>query len=251
VPQLPREHALRRFLWSHIFNANGVNRKAAVALSCPGGLFARGWSWTGNGVTELFEHAKATNPLFDGMLTVPKRFELQGMGGMGLPLHQDGVDFYAVTHKYVSNFVTLHYHCDDDVRADAGLSSFSDTLTKHMIRSDLMPPIDSVSRLVDVLADHIFYVTGYHTHVGSVHHEATRSGIAPSAWYDSDEAVLDMGPPNAEMWKDLTLVRTANLRLPITGDPLSTEQRSGFKDKVEYQVPLNLYHSCCQDRCLR
>jgi hypothetical protein len=40
------------------------------------------------------------------------------------------------------------------------------------------------------------------------------------------------------LYKDVTFVRTANLRLPITGDPASTEQRSGFREKMSYQVPL-------------
>lgn len=241
VPTLPvtngHAHPIRCLLWGHIFNANGVNRKAAATLTKAKGLFARGWALKPKAIKNIYNLCNGL-PLFQWM-DIPSRLALQGVKPeMKLPLHEDGLAFYKVVESYVGDYVRAHYADDRAVKEDHELLTFWEVLgAAHLFKE--LPPLTSRDILVDVLAAHIWYVTGYHTHVGSVHHDAVRSGVCPSSWYENDDdGDGAAGLPNADLWKDVTFTKTANLRLPITGDPLSTEQKSGFRDKVDYQRPI-------------
>jgi hypothetical protein len=240
APLLPPTHPVRQLLWPHVFNALGVNRKAAISLSLPGGLFARGWAL--ENATALYDHVARTNPLFEWM-PVQERFDLQGIPE--LPFQVDGRDFYDVVRKYVQRYVDGHFATDHDVAADQDLNGhFAKSMRRHSVLfsrenvDDKLPDRYSTKKvLVDVLAAYIFYVTGYHTQVGSIHHEATRPDIAPSSWYEQPDE-QDGAPPNAFFWATATFYFTADLRLSLVGDPCSTQQTCGFADKLDYQSPL-------------
>jgi len=235
VPLLPVDHPLRRLLWPHIFNAVGVNRKAAITLSLDGGLFSRGWSVTLKGVRKAFQYSRVNNPLFRWH-TPPELMELRGIpSDTKMPLYEDGLPFYEVVRKYVSSYVDLNWQNDTAVYDDFALVEFHKHLNEHLLNADL-PNINTRADLVDTVATFIYYVTGYHTHAGTSHIEAVQDGVAPSAWNDS---TTDLGaPPVSAMWSTFTYIGTASLTLPITGDTCSTEWKCGFAGKVKYQIPI-------------
>lgn len=240
VPRLSPTHPLRALLWPHIFNANGVNRKAAATLSIGGGLFARGWALTVPAITALYEYERANNPLFKKLTPKASLFTLpKGPMGNKLAFQQDGLDFYNVLEEYFSTYVAEHYASDVAVYEDNDVQRFVSVLNEHAINNEANWIVTSRQSLVDVLATYVFFVTGYHTHVGSIHHEAMKPGIGPSMWY-ADLSLDQKGgsPPNSYAWKYITFLQTAALRHPITGDACSTELKCGFADKIDYQVPL-------------
>lgn len=236
VPLLPSTHKIRQLLWPHIFNAIGVNRKAFLTLSVDGGLFSRAWGLNLEGVRAAFEYHKEVNPLFRWHTPpeLQKTFEIDD--SLKMPLYEDGIDFYKVVRTYVKDYVALHYADDEAVLNDVGLQEFHKNLNEHLVNNDLTA-FTTVEALVDVLATYIYYVTGYHTHVGNLHLSASQSGVAPSQWYESGNLAASSSPPNSDMWTTFTFVGTASLTLPITGESCSTEQKCGFAAKKSYQNP--------------
>jgi len=249
TPKLPPDHPLRRLLWPHIFNAIGVNRKAAATLSLEGGLFTRGWRLTLKGVHRAYEVVKRDWELFK--FQTPRELQAKrklGQFGKQMPLYQDGLPFFDVIRKYVGAFIDLHWETDEDVLADPDLRGFHTDLNDHLVNRDL-PYFTTKGALADVLATYIYYVTGYHTHAGTAHAEAATQGVAQSAFY-TDETLDQQGsPPDAMAWSFVTYVGTASLTLPITGDTDSTEWKSGFKEKESYLwQPLPHDAAPCQDQ---
>jgi len=249
TPKLPPDHPLRRLLWPHIFNAIGVNRKAAATLSLEGGLFSRGWRLTLKGVHRAYEHVAEHWELFK--FQTPRELQAKrklGQFGKQMPLYQDGLPFFDVIRKYVGAFIDLHWETDEDVLADPHLRGFHTDLNDHLVNRDL-PYFTTKGGLADVLATYIYYVTGYHTHAGTAHAEAATQGVAQSAFYKNETLDQQGSPPDAMAWTFFTYVGTASLTLPITGDTDSTEWKSGFKEKESYLwQPLPHDAAPCQDQ---
>ena len=97
TPKLPKDHALRRLLWPHIFNGIGVNRKAAATLSLDGGLFTRGWGMTLDGVHTAYDYVAKEWDLFKFQTPIELK-EKRNLGKFGdkMPLYEDGIPFYEV-----------------------------------------------------------------------------------------------------------------------------------------------------------
>lgn len=226
APMIPPTHPVRQLVWPHIFNTIGVNRKAAVALSNPDGLFARAWALTG--VVELYEYEVENNPLFKWM-TPTQRFDAQNMDF--LPFQQDGRLFYGVVRDYVKEYVDHYYKSNAAVEADAELQLFGSVLNNYTIGG--APALVTKKALVDAISTYIFYITGYHTQVGSIHHDATRPDVAPASWFeDGDDAM-----PNSYFYTLSIFYLTADLRLPLIGDTCATEHKCGFANKTDFQSP--------------
>ena len=196
TPKLPKDHALRRLLWPHIFNGIGVNRKAAATLSLDGGLFTRGWGMKLEGVHTAYAYVADHWDLFKFQTPIELK-EKRNLGKFGdkMPLYEDGIPFYNVpappeaTHfpclatlyppsrppppprtpapphphqvirDYVGEFVDLHYDDDEAVLADVDLRGFYTDLNDHLVNRNL-PFLTSKAALSDVLATYIYYVTG-------------------------------------------------------------------------------------------
>ena len=97
TPKLPKDHALRRLLWPHIFNGIGVNRKAAATLSLDGGLFTRGWGMKLEGVHTAYAYVADHWDLFKFQTPIELK-EKRNLGKFGdkMPLYEDGIPFYEV-----------------------------------------------------------------------------------------------------------------------------------------------------------
>ena len=251
TPKLPPDHALRRLLWPHIFNAIGVNRKAAATLSLEGGLFTRGWRLTLKGVHTAYEHVAKHWELFNFQTPTESSTQSATSGRSAtrcLSLYQDGLPFFDVIRKYVGTFIDLHYETDEDILADVDLRGFYTDLNNHLVNRDL-PYFTTKGALADVLATYIYYVTGYHTHAGTAHAEAATQGVAQSAFYEDEKLDQQGSPPDAMAWTFFTFIGTASLTLPITGDTNSTEWKSGFKEKESYLwQPLPHDADACEDQ---
>lgn len=232
VVQLPPDHFLRGLLWPHIFNAIGVNRKAAATLTLEGGLYARGWALTGKGITDAYKWSIHHNPLFTKWMNPKELREHRKIpDDTKMPLYEDGIPFFEITKKYVSDYIKLHTADYQAAVKDRSLTKFWKHLRDWSVRST-MPRFTSPEILADVLATYIYYVTGYHTHSGTLHHEAMLDGVAPSAWHNLER---DAGtPPVSAMWAAITYIGTSALTLPITGDACSTQWQCGFKGKMRY-----------------
>eukprot|EP00964_Phaeocystis_antarctica_P027569 scaffold15559_cov66-Phaeocystis_antarctica.AAC.2 len=134
------EHALRRLLWPHIFNAIGVNRKAAASFSLEGGLFTRGWRLTLKGVHTAYEHVAKHWELFNFQTPTESSTQSATSGRSAtrcLSLYQDGLPFFDVIRKYVGAFIDLHYETDEDILADVDLRGFYTDLNDHLVNRDL------------------------------------------------------------------------------------------------------------------
>ena len=108
TPKLPKDHALRRLLWPHIFNGIGVNRKAAATLSLEGGLFTRGWRMTLDGVHTAYDHVAKEWDLFKFQTPIELKAK-RNLGEFGdkMPLYEDGIPFYEVPAPHEAT----HFPC--------------------------------------------------------------------------------------------------------------------------------------------
>ena len=230
VPELPPSHPLRRLLWPHIWGTTSVNLNAAAILTVEGGLLHRGWAMSKAGIVELFDYAKANHPLFR-YATVPERFAATGLPADLIPLHEDGLSWYANVEAYVSAYLDIYYASDAAVANDADLQHFFAVLNAHSLNEDL-PAATTKAVVVDVLSTYIFYVTGYHAHSGSLGAEGMHPEVAPQSWYANADAVIS--PANNFLHVALTMSATSSLQLSVTGDACAIEKTCGFAGKSPY-----------------
>lgn len=82
------------------------------------------------------------------------------------PFGQDAIEFVEVVQKFVGSYVDIYYADNKSMLLDRELVDFWDGL--HVVDGSRVPSLSGKEVLVDVLANWIAYVTGFHNHAGGV-----------------------------------------------------------------------------------
>jgi hypothetical protein len=86
------------------------------------------------------------------------------------PVTEDGLALHATIRGYVHDYIALYYPGHAAVVADTELNAMYASMSEEMPG---LPALSNVSVLVDVLAEIIWRVTGFHQHVGNVNMSGT------------------------------------------------------------------------------
>ena len=185
--ELAPNHPLRRLLKPWTFRIAVLNTQAAASLYQPKGLLQRGTALTLNGMKTTWDYCQQALKLE----TFPEMIKRQNIDTVTLPFHEDGLDYYNIVHKFVSDYVDLYYKSDSDL--DAGVHSFwkswSDNLPGHLRPLNL-------DGLKDVVAQTIVIASGHHNQVGTLGEYITDPTFAPFSWVEGE---LSATPFNALM----------------------------------------------------
>ncbi|KAF0693853.1 Aste57867_15221 [Aphanomyces stellatus] len=178
--QLPPAHPLRRLLKPFTFRSVVVNHEAAWSLFYPQGLLHRASALTEKGMQQTWDYGLA-NFKFE---TLPEHLARQQIDTVAMPFEQDGLAFFSLVRRFVSDYVDLYYASDADVTGDASLVQFWAALVKTLPCGLPRPlTLDSVK---DIVTQGIVWVTAIHNHVGSVGEYKTDPAFCTYAWVEGE-----------------------------------------------------------------
>ncbi|CAK4715067.1 unnamed protein product, partial [Aphanomyces euteiches] len=156
--QLPVDYPIRRLIKPFTFRTVVINYAAAWALFWPKGMLHRGFAFTETGMNQVWDYGLKTFQ-FE---TFPDHVARQQIDTVKLPFHEDGLDYWAVVHKFVSDYIDLYYSSDAE-------------LTR-----------DRLENLKNVIAQCIVWVSAMHNHLGTIAEYASDPAFVGSAWVEGE-----------------------------------------------------------------
>ncbi|KAH9181643.1 hypothetical protein AeNC1_016380, partial [Aphanomyces euteiches] len=155
-----------------------INYAAAWALFWPKGMLHRGFAFTETGMNQVWDYGLKTFQ-FE---TFPDHVARQQIDTVKLPFHEDGLDYWAVVHKFVSDYIDLYYSSDAELTRDRSIQNFWAFLDK-------LPgsfPTLSLENLKNVIAQCIVWVSAMHNHLGTIAEYASDPAFVGSAWVEGE-----------------------------------------------------------------
>ena len=162
--QLPADHPLRRLLKPHVYLAGQTQTTAIRALAPEGGIAHRLWPFTFEGLAKLLKQGAESQP-FEPF---PKWLEKSGLANLSdekYPFATDGLALYEVCREYVENYLEIYFP-GESIVSDAAVRAWWEQLAATVAGSGL-GALKTRAQLVDLVAQIIFAVSGWHSHVGA------------------------------------------------------------------------------------
>ena len=162
--QLPADHPLRRLLKPHVYLAGQTQTTAIRALAPEGGIAHRLWPFTFEGLAKLLKQGAESQP-FEPF---PKWLEKSGLANLSdekYPFATDGLALYEVCREYVENYLEIYFP-GESIVSDAAVQAWWEQLATTVAGSGL-GALQTRAQLVDLVAQIIFAVSGWHSHVGA------------------------------------------------------------------------------------
>jgi len=158
------DHPVRRLCHIHTYRAALVNSNAVDLLVPDGGALLRVVSFTYPTLRTVLDDT-FVNYKYETYAQYLKRTGMHDVDPKLFPPGQDGMDYWNVVHKYVSSYLRVFYANDQALLEDVEFFTFWKAYSESFPSGLPEPTLDSVA---EVLTQFIFYVTGMHTHVGTV-----------------------------------------------------------------------------------
>ena len=162
--QLPADHPLRRLLKPHVYLAGQTQTTAVRVLAAQGGIAERLWPFTFEGLAMLLKQGIETTP-FEPF---PQRLKNSGLANLSdemYPYATDGLALYEVCREYVDNYVEIYFP-GESIVSDAAVQAWWNQLAAT-VAGGRLGTLQTRGQLVDLVAQIIFAVSGWHSHVGA------------------------------------------------------------------------------------
>ena len=166
---LPLNHPVKRLLWPHIFATQSSNEMVTLDQMTPGGDFESIFSFTHDGMCELFE---ATCRDFDLRMIDPEvDASRRGLADapFGTPALSNRTALMTVIRDHVRRFLALYFGSDDGIAQDGPFLEWLDDLrarVPHGVTELAGSPV-SFDGAVTLLSTLIYLTTVEHEVVGS------------------------------------------------------------------------------------
>jgi len=162
--QLPADHPLRRLLKPHVYLA-GKNQTTAVrVLAAEGGIAHRLWPFNFDGLVKFLERGTESAP-FEPFPQWLKNRGLSNLSDEMYPYGTDGLALYEICQDYVAGYVDIYFP-GESIVSDPAVQAWWNQLDATIPKSGL-GTLHTKDQLVDVVAQIIFAVSGWHSHVGA------------------------------------------------------------------------------------
>jgi hypothetical protein len=166
---LPKDHALCRLLWPHIYGTQYSNQMVTLGQMAAGGDFDSIFSFTHRGMCKLFEHSyeKFTIVVNDPERDAAKRgitsdeFETLSL------INQR--EIFDVMHEHAKRYIGVYYDTDEALRQDEHVQNWLaqlDKITPNGI-GDVVGDNVTLKNLARLIASYIYLVTVQHELLGS------------------------------------------------------------------------------------
>jgi len=165
IEQLPVDHPLRRLLKPHVYLAGMTWTAAVKALISEGGIFHRLFPFNFDGLTKLYVEGSETAP-FEPF---PQWLENRGLANLSdeiYPYGTDGLALYEICRDYVAGYVDIYFP-GESIVSDPAVQAWWNQLDATIPKSRL-GTLRTREQLVDLVAQIIFAVSGWHSHVGAL-----------------------------------------------------------------------------------
>jgi len=163
---LSPNHPLRRFLKPFTYYTIGVNKVASRTLNEPGGMLHRSVGLDVDGLNTAFDIGSQT------IQYKPYRQFLEDNGNVGsfvnYPFGEDFLAYGKIIEKYVMSWMALYYPDDDSILNDPELIDFWRALRLRPDSRTSYGELTGIQSLLDYLSTFLIFVTGIHSHVGTV-----------------------------------------------------------------------------------
>jgi Lipoxygenase len=161
---LPPDHPIRRMLKPYEFRTVAINYDASLALAPEGGLAHRAFAFTYPGLVQCLLHGTRTARY----LTFPQAMAKKQVDALGdrFPFATDGLALWRTIRAYVVEYVGL-FHGPGELAADPSIRRWWQALSA-LLPSMGFEPLSQDAQVIDLLAQFMFTVSGFHEHVGGV-----------------------------------------------------------------------------------
>lgn len=158
------DHYLRKLLKPFTWRTVTINANASDSLLPQRGFVHRAAGLTYESLTRSFRDSIGLM----GFTTVPDMVAAKKAEGMGnaFPWATDALALYEVVHAFVDEYLSA-YASEEDILSDKEIDGFWDYIESAPAAANF--PSRSRKALVDILAQFIWSVTGYHEAAGTVH----------------------------------------------------------------------------------
>jgi hypothetical protein len=164
---LSATHPLRRLIRPHTYNAANVNASSLHALAPKNGLAIRLCGFSTNSWGDLCTNV--TNEFV--YESIEETFVKRGLDDKYrtiIPYYQDGMEFWNILEKYISNYIHIMYNNDGELLADAELVEYWNGMKEyHKSYNERLGELN-MTNLIKQLTHFVYWVTGGHSYVGSV-----------------------------------------------------------------------------------
>lgn len=166
IKHLPPSHPIRRLGNVFTYRTNYVNDSAFSSLVPEGSILHHGTALEYEGLQAVFENSFQNSNAFEPFPKVYMRPELLEMSKNGkLPYHKEGVEFYNVVEKFVTDWLRMESDAATDKYAQA---FYNEIRESTMNQKYVLPKWRGVKNMIDLLSQCIFRVTCYHEIAGVV-----------------------------------------------------------------------------------
>ena len=163
--QLPADHPLRRLLKPHVFQAGVTQTIAGQFLVAEGGIVHRLWPFNFDGLVELLKEGTETAP-FEPFPQWLKNSGLSNLSDEMYPYATDGLALYEICRDYVAGYVDIYFP-GESIVSDPAVQAWWQQLNATIPKSGL-GALQTKDQVVDLVAQIIFAVSGWHSHVGAL-----------------------------------------------------------------------------------
>ena len=163
--QLPADHPLRRLLKPHVYQAAKTQTTAAKILAEDHGIAHRLWPFNFDGLVELLKEGTDTAP-FEAFPQWLKNSGLSNLSDEMYPYATDGLALYEICRDYVAGYVDIYFP-GESIVSDPAVQAFWQQIDTALPNSTL-GTLQTKDQLVDLVAQIIFAVSGWHSHVGAL-----------------------------------------------------------------------------------
>ena len=163
--QLPADHPLRRLLKPHVYSAGKTQTTAISILAPKGGIAERLWPFAFEDLAKLLKLGTESAP-FEAFPKWLKNRGLENLSDEIYPFATDGLALYEVCREYVDNYVEIYFP-GESIVSDAAVQAFWNQLATTAPRSGI-GTLQTREQLVNLVAQIIFAVSGWHSHVGAL-----------------------------------------------------------------------------------
>jgi hypothetical protein len=161
---LSPDHPIRRFLHIHTYRSAYVNQCAANMILSDRGALLHMTAWDYSELKKVIDDSYTTYK-FESFSQFLQRTGMYNVDPNLYPFGQDGMDYWNAVRKYVTEYIYLFYSNEQKLHADNEFVEFWTQLSATFPGG--LPPL-LLPNVIEVLTEFIFYVSGIHTHVGSL-----------------------------------------------------------------------------------
>lgn len=186
--QLPFDHAVRRLLWPHVWGTQYSNELVTEILLMKGGDFESVFSFTHQGLCDLFEDSyeqydiRVMNPTEDA-----KRRGIVNPW-LELPYLQNRQAHYDVFYAHTDRYLKRYYDSDERIRDDRHLMAWVDDLARRIPAGlrDVMEDAVTLDGVARLIAGFIYLGSVEHEVLGTaLWHYQLWSHVQPTRIYES------------------------------------------------------------------